>query len=561
MAESAQLFLPNPNANVAPDIIEENALDKIKERYEFAKKVQSTSLKERTATAEEQDLVLSASSKKTEMERLAKAQTRFEEYHKIKSKLIDKQFKVEQDYQHQIDATDDENVKRSLARERDKSLRQIKFDQIRAEASERYESTEQRIGDFLDDVTNPAKFLKRKTKEASIATIAWLLSKKRRKLDQEETLKNIEERGELSTEQSAVAGSTALVPSTTGTALAPSNKKSEDRLQKMFKGFMPPANYYENMLLSVGSTKKHQEMMSDVTGELSTTSTDALKSDKKRNKFQKMMSMLQLPQILAISAGILAVGATIKLLYDGFLDFFGGSKEKAVAATGATVAGGAAAAMAGKKLIKKKLAGEVAETGAKKAAGKLGTKVALKGAGKLAARAVPVLGTALMAGEAISYGANKLMSDEGGGTAALNLNRMNTDEKEVVDLNLLGKSVIKDWPTVEGLPIKQIEGLINYNDWDDSTMSKFEQIIAKKQGKVEDLDPKALPSSGKADQLEQAALTTPNAGKETGTSTSQNSVVNAPVTNVTNQTIQDKSFNNDITVQQMNPWAIKEQYA
>ena len=504
------------NAN-APDIIESAAL-----------------LREK--------LSLEASSKTIGLERLEKRSQISENFAKIRSDLAEKQFEIEQNYQKQIDATDDENTKRHLARQKDKELQQIKFDQIRTEASERYLATEQRIGNFIDDVTDPAKFLKRKAKEATIATIAWLLSKKRRNLDHEENLKNIEERKELSTEQSTAGpASTAMVP------FFNSTKKSEERLKKMFKGFMPPAYYYENMLLAAGYTKEHQENMEDVTDDLLDTSEDSLKTDKKRNKFQRLMSIgkMLLSPISAITGLLGSIATTL-----GIASVAG---TGGAAAAGMLGMGGAAAAT---KLLPKTgfmAPKEAGKTGGK-IASRLGTKAVLKGAGKMALRAVPVLGGAMMAAEGLSMGA-KHLGDAGGWDAA-----RETKNLGAAEINAFGTSEITDWAAVEGLPIAKIQGLIRYDDWDDATMSQFEQIIARKQGKIQDLDPKALPSTAKADQLEQAALTTPG-GQETGTPTPQNNVVNAPVTNVTNQTIQDKSFNNDITVQQMNPWAIKEQYA
>ena len=108
---------------------------------------------------------------------------------------------------------------------------------------------------------------------------------------------------------------------------------------------------------------------------------------------------------------------------------------------------------------------------------------AAKVLGKATLRFIPFLGTAIMAAEAVSYGAGKLMSDEGGGTAALELDRMNTDDHKVVDLGLKGigkKAQIKDWDVVESLPQGRIQGLINYDDWDYSTLERLKKILEEK---------------------------------------------------------------------------------
>ena len=55
------------------------------------------------------------------------------------------------------------------------------------------------------------------------------------------------------------------------------------------------------------------------------------------------------------------------------------------------------------------------------------------------------------------------------------------EDKGIVDHNWLGNSEIKDWKKVERLDIEQIKKLIKFNDWDDETKKRLQNILQAKQ--------------------------------------------------------------------------------
>jgi hypothetical protein len=188
-------------------------------------------------------------------------------------------------------------------------------------------------------------------------------------------------------------------------------------------------------------------------------------------------------------------------------------------------------------------------------------------------------GFAIAAAAAIAVGISKLasgiMSEEGGGSTALKLHRKSKETgHEVIDLNAWGDSYIHDWNEVEKLSPKEIQELINYDDWDDKTDRKLARLKAAKEegtfvsgmsltpGDVDwrtDHQSKSIEAlsdqsraSMKADEVERRALETVESDKRTQ-SQETNPVINAPVTTVNQIVVQDEPFNNDPTIDRSNP--------
>jgi hypothetical protein len=178
----AEQILPNPgDANFAPNIIEAKALESVEEQFEAKKKI---------FDAEKEALLLRASAKddKSAIERIEERFQRVEKYHDIR---LDLAKKIEEREESIAKITDEgERNVALLALERQK--KEIEFEKIKTQAAERYESTQTKLGNIWDDLTSPVKFLKRKAKEAAILTVAHFLRMKREKQVETQRIEGME---------------------------------------------------------------------------------------------------------------------------------------------------------------------------------------------------------------------------------------------------------------------------------------------------------------------------------------------------------------------------------
>jgi hypothetical protein len=178
----AEQILPNPgDANFAPNIIEAKALESVEEQFEAKKKI---------FDAEKEALLLRASAKddQSAIERIEERFKQVEKYHEIR---LDLAKKIEEREEAIAKITDEgERNVALLALERQK--KEIEFEKIKTQAAERYESTQTKLGNIWDDLTSPVKFLKRKAKEAAILTVAHFLRMKREKQVETQRIEGME---------------------------------------------------------------------------------------------------------------------------------------------------------------------------------------------------------------------------------------------------------------------------------------------------------------------------------------------------------------------------------
>jgi hypothetical protein len=532
----AEQILPNPgDADFAPNIIEAKALESVEEQFEAKKKI---------FDAEKESLLLRATAKddQSAIERIEERFKQVEKYHDIRLEMA----KKIEDREKAIAKIADEGERNVALLALERQKKEMQFEEIKTRAAERYETTQTKLGDIWDDLTDPVKFLKRKAKEATILTVAHFLRMKREKQVENQRIEGMEK---------SLDGVGGFMEQ--GETESPEETKKYHAEMLGIMGRLTTSTE-ESTAEQITQNKKDsrisasEESASEMLNVESPLALPAPKEKKEKKDFFSML-MKMVPVLSGVASSVTgAVG--------GIASSIAGAVGLKSAAN--MLGGGSKAA----KVLPK--TGFMAPKGAGKTGGKIaskiGAKAAAKGAGRLAARAIPGIGMGLMAAEGISMAAGSLMSEEGGGTAALELNRMNTDDHEVVDLELFGKSQIKDWNVVESLPINKIQGLINYDDWDNSTMSRFKEIIASKEktasGELEPQAPTDTKAKKMAGAMENRAL---ESGKQSkGAQPKEtNTVVNAPTTNVTNNTIEDRAFNNDPTTQQLNPWAVRGQYA
>lgn len=98
--------------------------------------------------------------------------------------------------QHEIDKTDNENIKKQIARRRDLALADAERESAKQKFAQIHENIQNKIQSVENAITNPIQFLKTAAIKAAAATGEWLLQKRRDKLDHKEKLKNIEEQNE-----------------------------------------------------------------------------------------------------------------------------------------------------------------------------------------------------------------------------------------------------------------------------------------------------------------------------------------------------------------------------
>ena len=111
----------------------------------------------------------------------------------------------------------------------------------------------------------------------------------------------------------------------------------------------------------------------------------------------------------------------------------------------------------------------------------MGVGAMTKGAGAVAALASNPVGWAIGAGlaaGAVGYGAYNLAIDDDSMEITDKLEDMGA-----MNHNLLGHSQITNWDVVKRMSAEELDALLRFDDWDDTTKKTIEDLIKSKKSK------------------------------------------------------------------------------
>ena len=118
--------------------------------------------------------VAEANDNQTAITRINERSATFQKYHDLRMSLQSKI--IEQ--QEAINATEDAHEKKQLEAKLEAFKKESEFNEVRTRAAQQYEIAQNKIGNIIDDITDPIKYLKRKTKEMAIDALALKMKKK-----------------------------------------------------------------------------------------------------------------------------------------------------------------------------------------------------------------------------------------------------------------------------------------------------------------------------------------------------------------------------------------------
>jgi hypothetical protein len=151
-----------------------------------------------------------------EIHKLDVKHARWEKFYELRKEQAAKQFEIEVGAQKRIDATDDKSIKKQIARRRDMQLADAETAAAKEKFTLHQEKIEAKFAAATRIFTDPISVLKDAALKATIATGVWVLRKKRERFAQKEKLKNIDEQNGVMSDGGVMGGAEAsAIPSET----------------------------------------------------------------------------------------------------------------------------------------------------------------------------------------------------------------------------------------------------------------------------------------------------------------------------------------------------------